>query len=495
MEGIKEDCNSTSTCVGGACVLSCTTHQTFNCTNGDVYWWNRCGQMEGIKEDCNSTSTCVGGACVNIPVGTCGGVTCKSGEYCFNNQVCLLTVSGNTYFVAPTGTDSNPGTFTQPFALQKSFEVMKPGDIIYVRGGIYSPQEWYGYYIGEEVGHSSGTAQNPIRVFNYPSETPIIDGTHQKSGSGLKRGIVLQGIHYFHIKGFEVRNILQSYENELAPGVQIMSCSNVTIENFISHHNQGFGFEGAEGNDDVYFINCDSYYNRDPLSAWPYNGADGFQLSNREERGTYYLQGCRAWNNSDDGYDNYWNDGVVVYDNCWAMTNGFSENGDGYGFKLGMTTIDPMPGTPQRILRNCISAENVFHGFNGNHAVVSMLLYNNFAYNNYYGFGNYGDNGGSGEVYRNNLAYLNINSDTYLRDVEDVAYNSWNTPPGVTITNNDFVSLNTSQLFAPRKADGSLPDITFGHLAQGSDLINAGINVGLPYSGSAPDLGAFESNY
>jgi hypothetical protein len=35
--------------------------------------------------------------------------------------------------------------------------------------------------------------------------------------------------------------------------------------------------------------------------------------------------------------------------------------------------------------------------------------------------------------------------------------------------------------------------ITFLQLATGSDLINAGMNVGLPYSGSLPDLGAFES--
>ena len=43
-----------------------------------------------------------------------------------------------------------------------------------------------------------------------------------------------------------------------------------------------------------------------------------------------------------------------------------------------------------------------------------------------------------------------------------------------------------------RKADGSLPDINFMHLAAGSDLIDGGTYVGLPYHGSAPDLGYFE---
>jgi hypothetical protein len=31
------------------------------------------------------------------------------------------------------------------------------------------------------------------------------------------------------------------------------------------------------------------------------------------------------------------------------------------------------------------------------------------------------------------------------------------------------------------------------HLAPGSDLINAGTEVGFPFNGSAPDLGCFES--
>ena len=41
-------------------------------------------------------------------------------------------------------------------------------------------------------------------------------------------------------------------------------------------------------------------------------------------------------------------------------------------------------------------------------------------------------------------------------------------------------------------ADGSLPDVQFLHLAAGSDLVDKGVDVGLPFSGSAPDLGAFE---
>jgi len=37
-----------------------------------------------------------------------------------------------------------------------------------------------------------------------------------------------------------------------------------------------------------------------------------------------------------------------------------------------------------------------------------------------------------------------------------------------------------------------LPDITFMHLAAGSDLIDGGTDVGQWYYGNAPDLGCFE---
>jgi hypothetical protein len=63
----------------------------------------------------------------------------------------------------------------------------------------------------------------------------------------------------------------------------------------------------------------------------------------------------------------------------------------------------------------------------------------------------------------------------------------------LTVKAADFQSLDASQMTLPRQADGSLPDITFMNLTPGSDLIDAGLNVGLPYNGAAPDLGAFES--
>jgi len=71
--------------------------------------------------------------------------------------------------------------------------------------------------------------------------------------------------------------------------------------------------------------------------------------------------------------------------------------------------------------------------------------------------------------------------------------NSW-LPPFI-VTADDFVSIDPVLAAAPRKADGSLPDIPFMHLALGSDLIDGGVDLGLPFIGATPDLGAFESCY
>jgi len=45
-----------------------------------------------------------------------------------------------TYYVSPSGSNSNPGTLAAPFAtLQKAHDVAVAGDTIWVRGGTYTP--------------------------------------------------------------------------------------------------------------------------------------------------------------------------------------------------------------------------------------------------------------------------------------------------------------------------------------------------------------------
>lgn len=53
-------------------------------------------------------------------------------------SVDVCAVEEADYYVAVDGSDSNPGTIDQPFAtLQQAIDLAEPGELVYVRGGIY----------------------------------------------------------------------------------------------------------------------------------------------------------------------------------------------------------------------------------------------------------------------------------------------------------------------------------------------------------------------
>src|ERR1035437_3375924 len=442
-----------------------------------------------------------------------------------------LTLSGATYYVAPNGSDSNTGTLASPFfTLNKAWTVVAAGDIIYMRGGTYH----YGTTMNSLSG-KSGTSGNTIKIWAYPGEYPVIDYAGVTL-TGQNMALRLNSISYVHFKGFRITTMLQQNTSNAWPNYGIMLWANVnncTFEQVETDHIGGWGYcIGASNNNDL-FLNCDSHHNMDPYSGEPYGGSDGWESasfgSNTSSNITF--NGCRAWANSDDGWDLRQADGNYTWINCWSFWNGFipssvdsrtfitAGNGDGYklgGSKSGFTSV-------RRTVKNCIAYWNGAQGFTSepdspppadlsnalNSQVVGIAVYNSTAYKNaqvlhgangfYSGaYGNYG-------LFRNNIGYSNSNGgDAWMSAGAVHDHNAGNyvgndAGPhykwdlGLTITNADFVSVDPTGIDGPRQADGSLPHLTFLHLAPTSPMINAGVNVGIAYSGSAPDLGAFES--
>ncbi len=78
--------------------------------------------------------------------------------------------AGATYFVAPDGDDSAPGTFDRPWTtLHKAAETIQSGDTVYVRGGTYRPTERILFkYIDAPEGQRT-------RIIGYPGETATFD--------------------------------------------------------------------------------------------------------------------------------------------------------------------------------------------------------------------------------------------------------------------------------------------------------------------------------
>jgi pectate lyase len=138
-------------------------------------------------------------------------------------------------------------------------------------------------------------------------------------------------------------------------------------------------------------------------------------------------------------------------------------------------------------------------GFYGNHQIGGGDWFNNTAFSNPVNFNmlerlpdNVTDIPGIGQKMRNNLGFRGRIEITNLNaEKSDARRNSFDIA-GLKLTDRDFVSLDDSQLAAPRKPDGGLPDITLMHPAPGSAVIDAGEDCGFPFKGQKPDLGAFE---
>src|SRR5262245_13521075 len=183
------------------------------------------------------------------------------------------------------------------------------------------------------------------------------------------------------------------------------------------------------------------------------------------------------------------------------MANGDADSGtrhpssaNGNGFKMGSSQTGI-----RHVVRNSLAWRNYASGFYANHSSGGNDWYNNTSYMNGTQYNMLASPPGDSSMtiiltgdkvhrMRNNIGFPNKNSN--MMGV-DTMFNSWDL--NITPANGDFASVSdTNVIMGPRKADGSLPDVTFMHLSANSQMINKGTNVGLQFLGSAPDLGAFE---
>ena len=97
-------------------------------------------------------------------------------------------------------------------------------------------------------------------------------------------------------------------------------------------------------------------------------------------------------------------------------------------------------------------------------------------------------------VLRNNIACgPGVALANVTKSDPDDQFNSWNLE--TQVVDADFLSVTPEGMGGPRQADGSLPQLDFMRLARTSRLADIGVDLGLPYRGTAPDLGAFETEW
>jgi hypothetical protein len=417
-----------------------------------------------------------------------------------------IVINATKYYVSTTGNDSNMGTINNPWATWDKITShgLVAGDTVYIRGGIYRSirkGDYSGGYL-TSFNHINGTVSKIIKIWAYPSEVPIMNYDNITVNLSYMNGLSVRNSSYLWVKGLKIIGLAQPSTGSPVTGLEILDATNIIIENCEISYIGGYGittgtYQGATNN--ILIKNCDVHHLADPYSLnGPYEDANGFSITGSNNASTNItFDGCRAWFVCDDGWDFYRWDGFATINNCWAFWNGYDEDfnslGNGQGFKLGPNSTDKSM-VHLRTITNSLAVGNLVHGFDQNTSDYSCIMwfYNNLAYKNgSIGFG-FTHIPQPVHIFRNNISYANEIRNIYdsprINWIDD--HNSWN--GGIIVTDSDFISLDETQLDNPRKVDGNLPVILFGRLTRGSDLINAGINVGISYKGKAPCLGPFE---
>jgi hypothetical protein len=407
------------------------------------------------------------------------------------------------YYVSPSGNDSAAGTSSAPWkSIAKAQSVAVAGDTVYFRGGTYAYTRANSSCASQTARvdaitlNKSGTSGNPIRYWSYPGEKPVFDFYGMTDNCRIK-GFDVTG-SYIHLKGLEVRGVPQNNNLNAESWGLWISGSNNTFEQLNTHHHMGTGLfiNGGGGN---LVLNTDSHDNYDLRSSdSPGENADGFGSHYATAgRAANVFRGCRAWWNADDGFDLISTYSPVTIENSWAWRNGYEPGsttaaGNGNGYKVGGFGGDYDAGAVKHTVRFSVAFLNRAAGFYSNHHPVANDYFNNTSYGNHPDFNMLGISSSGAAVgrgnLRNNLAYTGTLTSNMTGTTQ--ANNSWNLD--ITLANSQFQSVSTTGWDAARQSDGSLPVLPHLRPTTTSTLIDRGVNVGLPYKGQAPDLGAFE---
>ena len=425
----------------------------------------------------------------------------------------LICNSIDIYMSTLGNDETGNGSISNPYlSLMKCQEMANSGDTVYIIGGIYknfsiakstSGYNYIHYFTKSGITYKAYNSEKVIFDFEFDSFYKKIEDIPKVRVSGF---YINEGVENITFEDFSCTRIPTLTLDEL---IAINSSKNLTQSecfqsrgknirfNRINAYNNngiGFYFVGTKSYNIAY--RCDSY-NNTGLDKASYGNADGFGAHGT---GAEFIE-CRAWDNSDDNYDCINSYSTTIFDSCWAFTINFknSDIQDGNGFKVGgwgksataKQLYGPYSGEnpPIHIVKNCIATGNKANGFYSNHQPgQAAVWFHNRAYRNKANFdmtegsetwevdssGKVIDICGTREVLFFNFAYkysstkeceCNLygnEANLFMANLtaEKNQFNTWNFE-NLTITDDDFLSIDKNELANERGENGSLPEVNF----------------------------------
>lgn len=389
-------------------------------------------------------------------------------------------------------------TFEQLDAAVQALANSATGAAIVLKAGRYLGT--HPLVLSRTNGPAARDAERTIHIQAEPGREVILDFSALRDvDSAAGQGVTITGDEY-HLKGLTV-------EKAGHFGIHVRGSRNF-IENCITRYNRNTGLEigllrgatnpGALARDNL-ILNCDSYRNFDPFTVRsdtgkpaPGNDADGFGCRREPGRGNRF-EGCRAWENSDDGWDFYKsNIGAELVD-CWSWHQGdpkvFTGEYDRVNGKLKDVNLFDLNKPHPKAEGTTIAQHLGRWGGNGNgfklggenskgrHALTNCIAFDH----------NYGQKGQKGFDENNNRDRIVLVGCTAFSNIQNYYFPYASTNAGllVFVHNTGFAGQKKDDLGAfgdrvivpsvedrnrmteavwkaaraPRKPDGSLPDL------------------------------------
>jgi parallel beta-helix repeat protein len=389
------------------------------------------------------------------------------------------TIFAGTFYVATTGNDANNGSINSPWqTLARAVKVARGNDIIYIRGGIYSELEiWVRQ--DQEMGGSNGKF---LTISAYPNEQPIFNNGD--------RPLIID-TDWIRIKGLDFRN-----GKEISVVDWHGSRDHVEI---INNHFSGTASWATIGiSGDSLLIEGNTIETAGNTVGTQGHGIYLSKGSNNIIRG-----------NRISGMTGY---GIHIFDqrrsedapNTIRLISNILVEGNTVFHSLERAGIIACAYDHAQV-QNIIIRKNIIYDHVGSgivvrDAVTDVKIYNNTIYD----INTDGDNGNGGEgIWVGSSGYDERPSNIEIRnniifaekcscDIENagavnvIVSNNLYWPLPITVLN----VKDTHPVGAdPRFVDAAAADF---HLQLQSPAINTGLDVGIPYNSTAPDLGAYE---